>query len=500
MKRYDDIVVGSGISGLTMSLILAMNGRKVLLLEKAPHIGGSMARFYKQGIPFDTGFHFTGGLHKGGMLDDILSVLEIRDMIQPLFLSEESANCFIFESGSKRYEIPYGIENIKRKFQGYFPNETAAIAAYFDKVQYVCGQTPSMNLRAMRSEHGHLNEDFVTLETVLNGLTQNRSLKTLLSGFAMCYGVKPEEISFANHSRICLGLYESVARVNGGGDAFVKAFKGRFKSLDVEIRCGEHIVELADISDSKAGRFILNKGDEVTADNCIFTIHPMEIMKLLPEKHLSKAFISRVLAFEASTGFFSVFTVLDPEYEEPDFDTSIITMLPAPDINLLLEPALKGDSALVLIKSIEKIGGKTHKIINSFEPSSLKQVEAWKGTMTGKRPKEYGEYKKHRIENTLNRIFNMFPEYKGRLTVVDSASVLTFRDYLNNYDGSAYGIKQKVGQFSLRGRLPLHNLYAAGQSSLLPGIIGAMMSSFIVARSLIKEEQYNAFLSKNLCN
>ncbi len=81
MKKYDDIVVGSGISGLTMTLLLAMTGHRVLLLEKAPHIGGSLSRFSKRGISFDTGFHFTGGLHEGGILSDILSLLGIRDYI-----------------------------------------------------------------------------------------------------------------------------------------------------------------------------------------------------------------------------------------------------------------------------------------------------------------------------------------------------------------------------------------------------------------------------------
>ena len=36
MKRYDHIVVGGGISGLTLTLLLAINGKKVLLLEKGP--------------------------------------------------------------------------------------------------------------------------------------------------------------------------------------------------------------------------------------------------------------------------------------------------------------------------------------------------------------------------------------------------------------------------------------------------------------------------------
>ena len=54
MKKYDHIVVGSGASGLTMALLLAMNGNSVLLLEKSPFIGGSLARFSRRGIPFDT--------------------------------------------------------------------------------------------------------------------------------------------------------------------------------------------------------------------------------------------------------------------------------------------------------------------------------------------------------------------------------------------------------------------------------------------------------------
>jgi phytoene dehydrogenase-like protein len=82
----------------------------------------------------------------------------------------------------------------------------------------------------------------------------------------------------------------------------------------------------------------------------------------------------------------------------------------------------------------------------------------------------------------------------------DSSSMLTFRDYLNSPDGSAYGIRQKVGQFNLFGRLPLRNLYAAGQSAVLPGILGAMLSSFVVARAIIDKETYNDFVNRRLCH
>jgi all-trans-retinol 13,14-reductase len=82
--------------------------------------------------------------------------------------------------------------------------------------------------------------------------------------------------------------------------------------------------------------------------------------------------------------------------------------------------------------------------------------------------------------------------------VLDAASPLTLRDHLNSPDGSAYGVKQKIGQFNLLGKLRLRNTYAAGQSSLLPGLVGAMMSSFIVGRSIVGKETYSRFLEERL--
>ena len=54
-----------------------------------------------------------------------------------------------------------------------------------------------------------------------------------------------------------------------------------------------------------------------------------------------------------------------------------------------------------------------------------------------------------------------------------------------------------MGQFNLVGKLSLHNLYAAGQSALLPGIIGAMMSSLIVGRVVVGKEQFGKMLDQD---
>jgi all-trans-retinol 13,14-reductase len=316
----------------------------------------------------------------------------------------------------------------------------------------------------------------------------------------MCYGVRPDEISFANHSRMVLNFYESIAFVKDGGDAFVRAFQDKLNKLDVEIRTGTYITELADIRDHRAGRFVLNTGEEVAADACVFTIHPKEILKILPEKHFSRAFAGRVSSFESSAGFFSLFATIKPGCIDPHPEEAIVSLFPDADVNNLLDPAYTGTPALVIIKSLDRVDGGTGQGICILEPAFACQVAAWSDSRRGARPEGYVAYKQARVEAIKNHMFSVFPEYRESLDIVDAGSMLTFRDYLNSPDGSAYGVKQKMQQFNLVGKLPLHNLFAAGQSAVLPGVIGAMMSSLIVGRAVVGRDQYGKLLDGSLCH
>ena len=75
--------------------------------------------------------------------------------------------------------------------------------------------------------------------------------------------------------------------------------------------------------------------------------------------------------------------------------------------------------------------------------------------------------------------------------------MLTYRDYLST-PGSGYGIRQKIGQHNLFGRLPVKNFFAVGQNAMLPGMLGAMVSSFVIFRRLIGENTYWQLLEQRL--
>ena len=61
-KKYDVIIIGSGLGGLQCAYILAKHGYKVAIFEKESQHGGCLQIFRRKGYTFDTGMHYIGAL------------------------------------------------------------------------------------------------------------------------------------------------------------------------------------------------------------------------------------------------------------------------------------------------------------------------------------------------------------------------------------------------------------------------------------------------------
>ena len=62
-ESFDAIIIGSGIGGLSTGALLALNGQRVLVLEKHFKIGGWPHTFRRDNYEWDVGIHYIGEVH-----------------------------------------------------------------------------------------------------------------------------------------------------------------------------------------------------------------------------------------------------------------------------------------------------------------------------------------------------------------------------------------------------------------------------------------------------
>jgi phytoene dehydrogenase-like protein len=74
-SRYDVVIIGAGVGGLTAAALLSRFGYSVCILEKEPHEGGYLAGFRRKDFRFDTAIHWLNQCAPGGMAEKIFRIL-----------------------------------------------------------------------------------------------------------------------------------------------------------------------------------------------------------------------------------------------------------------------------------------------------------------------------------------------------------------------------------------------------------------------------------------
>jgi all-trans-retinol 13,14-reductase len=486
-RRFDVIVIGSGVGGLSAALSAAVHGRSVLVLEAAKEIGGLIAPFRRGPYRFDTGLHYLGECGPGQVFTRVLEALGIDGALQFRELSPDGFDRLVFPG----YEIamPRGAERYHARLGGDFPHERAGLNAFFGKLRaFREASTGWAELRAPGPyprffvEHARL-----TYGELLDGLVVDPLLKAVLAAQGGNYGLPPGKAS----ALIGLGTldhYLGGAYFPRGGsgalrDAFVRAIEQRGGVLRrsravtrirvhhghvAGVRCadGEAFTAPAVISNADAAVTYLDLLDEADVP-----------ARAREKAERTRPSLGAVTLFLGTSRDPAAWGMTDANLWhfasaalDRDFAPAFAGALPTADSFFLSSPSLKDPVP----------GGRHTLVLSAIVPYA--PFAAFRGTKSMRRGPAY-EALKHRLrERYLDSVERYLPGIRTHLDVVEVATPLTQITYTAAPGGGMYGPEQtpdQVGPFRHRIEGAIPGLYLAGASTLGAGVVVSAVSGFL---------------------
>lgn len=476
--KYDFVVIGAGISGITSALVLARMGHSVALVEKARSAAPLLRGFSRRGVQFDTGFHYTGGLGPGEPLDLFFRFLGIDDKVESFPFDADGFDLFRCEEPQFEFGMPTGWGRIEESLSEAFPEERAAIRAYLERVRATLDTMPYLNLDAEITPESALSRVMgATLKETLDGLTDNQLLKSLLSMHCLLYGVSGAEVSFAQHAAIVGTYYQSVRGIRGGGESLAGAFEARLAELGVELFLASEVAAVEAGPDGAVSGVRLARGESIACNAVVATLNPRLLADLVPAHAFRPAYRQRLKGLEETISAFLCFATC--ERPVPSLAGRNLFLVPSPACMNELGRQPVGEGPLYL-SAAYRAGKEEPAGFIGICPVLFDEAKAEEG-----RGAEYRREKEEALKRMRAQIGRAYPELDGAIVTLEGSTPLTVRDYCSNPLGGLYGVKHMVGQYNPHPATKMPGLYLAGQAVVAPGLLGAMLSGFLTCGTIL---------------
>ena len=273
--KYDVIVIGGGLGGLTAGAKLAKEGKKVLLLEQHNRPGGCATTFRRGDFTLEVGLHEMDGPGPHDMKTRIFNDLEVTGNVE--FLQVPEFYRFINDRCS--VTVPHDPREATARLSEIFPDEAEGIAKYFEQI---------LNPKKRAAEND--NKD-ISVGEFLDSIIKNDDLKLVLLGNLGYFHDDPYTLSLAYYSIAQGSHYANGASFIKGGSQKLSDYLAGYIGSHGGTVLLNHLVTSITVDDKKAKGVIYRRrndrdgsGTEAFADEIIANNAMPAVAYLLPSE------------------------------------------------------------------------------------------------------------------------------------------------------------------------------------------------------------------------
>jgi all-trans-retinol 13,14-reductase len=508
---FDYIIIGSGLSGVSLAAILAKEGKRCLVLERHYTPGGFTHTFKRRDYEWDVGVHYVGQVHrKHSFLARAFDYITEK----PIEWAEmdDVYDRMIF--GEKSYDFRKGPKEFAGQIKTYFdsPKDQAAVDKYLQEVRNAGRSARGLfATRALPPMVNRLTGGFVsrkarpytsrTTRQVLESITGNEELIGVLTGQYGDYGLTPGKSSFLMHALLSHHYLHGGAYPTGGSGSIFNAIEPTIESAGGAVYTNAE-VETILTDKGRAVGVKMTDGNEILAQKVISSIGMHNTYeKLIPEVTISE----KLRSIKPSIGHLCLYLGLKGSQKDLQLPKTNLWIYPNnynhdENMDRYIRDPENEDLPVAYVSfpsAKDPDWERRYPGRSTIEIITLGQMEhfrKWQDGSWKKRGEDYESLKEKFSGKLLEKLYSQLPQLRGKVDYHELSTPLSTMHFTNYSSGEIYGLEHSPERFTNRQisvYTPLKNFYLTGQDIVSCGVGGALLSGIITSMVLTGRKSFS---------